>query len=140
MTARRGGQRGVIRMALLFAAFLASLSLVVWRQSRALEVLRATDEVRRERAVVEARRTALVRELDELESRGRITRLAEQEFGMRVPRGDEIVLLPLDGPTPARPTPLPAPTRVAGAKPGRASGGDPPGRPSGGAAVGGGGT
>lgn len=129
MTGRRGGQRGVIRVALLFAAFLASLSLVVWRQSRALEMLRAIDEVRRERAVVEAQRTALVRELDVLESRGRITRLAEQEFGMRVPHGDEIVLLPLDGPTPTRPSAPPAPTRVAGGSPGPSAGG-PPGRPS----------
>ncbi len=92
---RRGGARGVIRMALLFAAFLASLSLVVWRQSRALDVLRELDRVRRERAVVEARRASVVRELDVLEGRGRITRLVA-ERGMRVPRGDEIVLLPLD--------------------------------------------
>lgn len=101
-------------MALLFAAFLASLSLVVWRQSRALEVLRSIDATRRERAVVEARRTGLVRRLDGLESRARIARVAEERFGMRVPHGDEIMLLPLDGPTPVpRPVAPPAPTLVA---------------------------
>lgn len=93
--ARRSGGRGVIRLALLFAAFLASLSLVVWRQSQALELLRSIDGLRRERAVEEARRTELVRKVDALESRSRIVGLAAERFGMRVPAGDEIVLLPL---------------------------------------------
>ncbi len=95
--ARRSGGRGVIRMALLFAVFLGSLSLVVWRQSRALDLLRSIDSMRRERAVEEARRADLVRTVDALESRSRIVRLAAERFGMRVPAGDEIVLLPLSG-------------------------------------------
>ncbi|MEJ2186131.1 MAG: hypothetical protein P8Z36_09360, partial [Gemmatimonadota bacterium] len=93
--ARRTGGRGVIRLALLFAAFLGSLSLVVWRQSQALDLLRSIDSLRRERAVEEAKRTELVRKVDVLESRSRIVRLAAERFGMRVPAGDEIVLLPL---------------------------------------------
>lgn len=104
MAARRSG-RGVIRLALLFAAFLASLSLVVWRQSQALQLLRSIDGLRRERAVEEARRTELVRKVDALESRTRIVSLAAERFGMRVPAGDEIVLLPLSAaklPSPAR--------------------------------------
>ena len=120
---RRGGARGVIRMALLFAGFLASLSLVVWRQSQALDVLGELDRVRRERAVVEARRASLVRELDVLEGRGRITRLAA-EWGMRVPRGDEIILLPLDAASRYRVGP---PGVVAAAGPRRTERRGPPG-------------
>ncbi len=127
---RRRGPRGVIRMALLFAGFLASLSLVVWRQSRALDVLSELDELGRERAVLEARRAKLVRTLDVLESRSRIAELAARR-GMRLPGGDEIVLLPLDGRGPAK-----GPSRVAAARPDDGAGGlrvaerhEPPGGP-----------
>jgi len=69
----------------------------VWRQSQALDLLRSIDTVRRERAVEEARRTELVRRVDVLSSRSRIVQLASDRFGMHVPSGDEIVLLPLSG-------------------------------------------
>ena len=88
----------VIRTALLFAVLLASLTLVVWRQSRALELLRRTDAVRQERVVAEARRSALLRQVEELESRARVSEVARDRFGMRLPRGDEIVILPLVAP------------------------------------------
>lgn len=89
----------VIRTALLFATLLASLTLVVWRQSRALEVLRRLDETRRERVVEEARRSALQRRVEHLESRARVSEVAWDRFGMRLPEGDEIVILPLREPT-----------------------------------------
>lgn len=88
----------VIRTALLVAVLLASLTAVVWRQSRALEVLRLTEDARRERVVEEARRSALLRRVDQLESRARISALAHDRFGMRLPEGDEIVILPLAEP------------------------------------------
>lgn len=88
----------VIRTALLFALLLASLTLVVWRQSRALAVLRSVEETRRERVVEEARRSALRRRVEELESRARVSELARDRFGMRLPSGDEIVILPLRAP------------------------------------------
>ena len=89
----------VIRTALLFAVLLASLTMVVWRQSRALEVLRQLDEVRRARVVEEARRSALLRRVEQLESRARVSEVAHERFGMRLPEGDEIVILPLRPPT-----------------------------------------
>jgi cell division protein FtsL len=88
----------VIRTALLFATLLASLTLVVWRQSRALEVLRRLDEARRERVVEEAQRSALLRRVEQLESRARVSEEARDRFGMRLPEGDEIVILPLREP------------------------------------------
>lgn len=97
------GQPGVIRVALGFAALLASLSLVIWRQSRALEVLRALDGVRRERAVVEAERAALLQRIRRLESRSRVVAEAGERLGMHVPTGAEIVILPIGAASGAEP-------------------------------------
>lgn len=88
----------VVRTALLFALLLGSLTLVVWRQSHALAALRELEAVRRERVVEEARRAALSRRVEQLESRARISNVARKRFGMRLPSGDEIVILPLREP------------------------------------------
>jgi cell division protein FtsL len=84
----------VIRGVLLFFLLLGSLTLVVWRQSRALEMQRALETVRQERAVEESRRTALLRRAEQLESRTRVS-VAAGRMGMRLPSGDELVILPL---------------------------------------------
>ena len=107
----------VIRTALLFAVLLASLTLVVWRQSRALEVLRRLDDTRRERVVEEARRSALLRRVEQLESRSRVSEAARDRFGMRLPESDEIVILPLRPPATGlaqRSTPSPSAAVDAG--------------------------
>lgn len=90
------GQPGVIRVALGYAALLASLGLVVWRQSRALEELRGLDAVRRERAVAEAERAAVAQRIRRLESRSRVVAEAGSRLGMHVPSGEEIVILKLE--------------------------------------------
>ena len=90
----------VIRTALLFALLLGSLTVVVWRQSRALTVLRELDAVRRERVIEEARRSALVRRVEKLESRSRVSEAASSRLGMRLPSGEELVILPLGEPAP----------------------------------------
>jgi cell division protein FtsL len=92
----------LIRAGLLFLLLLGSLTLVVWRQSRALEMQRALEAVRRERAVEESRRTALLRRVEQLESRSRVSAAAGSRFGMRLPAGDELVILPLHGMVPPR--------------------------------------
>lgn len=92
-----------IRTALLFALLLGSLTLVVWRQSRALTVLRDMDHLKRERVVEEARRSALARRVEHLESRSRVSEAARERLGMRLPSGAEIVILPLTVPQPASP-------------------------------------
>lgn len=90
---------GAIRMGIAFALLFASLSLVVWRQSRALEALRALDAHRSDRALLEAERTELQRDIQRLESRSRILAVAGDRLGLRVPSADEIVIL--QEPTPA---------------------------------------
>jgi hypothetical protein len=94
---------GTIRVALAFAALLSSLSLVVWRQSRASEVLRELDELRSARAVAESERAALS---------ARIQGVVEERWGMRVPASGEMVTL-------LRPAPRAGDGRLAAAEGGR---------------------
>lgn len=88
---RRGS--GAIRMGIACAVLFASLSLVVWRQSRALEQVRLLDVARSSRALLEAERTQLQREIQRLESRSRILAVAGSRLGLRVPSAQEIVIL-----------------------------------------------
>lgn len=88
------GAQGTIRLALAFALLLASLTLVVWRQGRALEDLRVLDRTRSQRALAESERAALLSRIQHLESRARIVAVAGERLGMRIPTaGDEIVIL-----------------------------------------------
>jgi len=93
---------GLIRIALAFATLLGSMSLVVWRQSRALEILRDLHASRVERAIVEAERAELSRRAALLESRGHVVAAAAR-YGLRVPAASEIVILPLTEAAPAPP-------------------------------------
>jgi cell division protein FtsL len=92
------GAHGTIRVALAFAALLASLTLVVWRQGRALDALRALDRTRSERAVAESERAELVGRIQYLESRARIVTEAARRLGMRVPAAGEEMTILLRGP------------------------------------------
>lgn len=108
--------RGTLRFGVAAAALFAALSLVVWRQSRALEVLRRLDAVRAEQALLESEWARLRRELDGLESRPRIVQVAGDWLGLRPPAAKEIVILRL----PAVPLqPLAAGGRLAAAGGGR---------------------
>jgi cell division protein FtsL len=84
---------GAIRMSAALALLFASLALVVWRQSRALEELRALDAVRSERAVLQAERSDLQRDIQRLESRARIVAVAGERLKLRTPGAGEIVFL-----------------------------------------------
>jgi cell division protein FtsL len=88
---RRG--TGAIRMGIACALLFGSLSLVVWRQSRALEAMRGLDAARAERALLQAEHSELERDIQRLESRTRIVAVARERFGLRIPAGDEIVFL-----------------------------------------------
>ncbi|MBR9990994.1 MAG: hypothetical protein KFH98_14625 [Gemmatimonadetes bacterium] len=88
---RRG--TGAIRMGIACALLFGSLSMVVWRQSRALEELRGLDVARAERALLQAELSELQRSIQGLESRTRIAAVARERFGLRTPAGNEIVFL-----------------------------------------------
>lgn len=85
---------GTSLVAMAAAALLSSLSLVAWRQARAMEALEHLDDLRREVTLGEAERTDLLRRVHFLESRGRVVLEAEERLGMRLPRAGEIVYLP----------------------------------------------
>ena len=84
---------GTSMVALATAAFLASLSLVTWRQSRALEVLEELELVRREWALGIAERDELQSRVRVLESRGNVVPQARERMGMKMPAASEIVIL-----------------------------------------------
>ena len=93
------GHSGTIRLALSFAALLVSLTMVIRRQSHALEMLRSIDQMRGARVIVEAERAELTRRIQTLESRGRVVADARDRLGMHVPSAQEIVILPLHSST-----------------------------------------
>ncbi|HSJ14754.1 MAG TPA: hypothetical protein VK939_10065 [Longimicrobiales bacterium] len=89
--------QGTLRLALAFATLFGSLSLVVWRQSRALEVLRELDAARVERAILESERTGLARRIEELEGRARMLQVGAR-YGMHPAEASELVILRLPPP------------------------------------------
>lgn len=84
---------GTSMVALATAALLASLSLVAWRQARALEALERLDRFERELALGQAEETDLNSRIRILESRGRVIPEARKVLGMRPPTASEIVYL-----------------------------------------------
>jgi cell division protein FtsL len=85
-----------LRAALAVAALLASLSLVAWRQSRALERLGELDGARKEMALALAEGAELRRRIQYLESYGRVVAAARERLGMHVPDASEQVLLAVE--------------------------------------------
>jgi hypothetical protein len=84
---------GTSLVALAAAALLASLSLVAWRQARALEALERLDGIQGELGLGEAEQADLLARIRVLESRGRVVPEAREELGMRMPDAGEIVIL-----------------------------------------------
>ena len=80
-------------LALGFSGLLSALSLVTWRQSRAFEALADLDRVERSLSLAESERTELVRRIQGLDSRTRISAVAQERLGMHRPEASEMVLL-----------------------------------------------
>ncbi len=84
---------GTLMATLALAVLLASLSMVTWRQTRALEDLADLDLLRREISLLTAERNELGNRIQVLESRGRVVAEARERLGMRTPDAGEIVWL-----------------------------------------------
>ncbi|HEX9885563.1 MAG TPA: hypothetical protein VGA70_03705 [Longimicrobiales bacterium] len=85
-------------VALAGATFLASLSLVTWRQGRALEALATLERVREEVVLAQEESGELARSIQYLESRSHLVPAARERLGMHTPGASEIVLLQGDLP------------------------------------------
>ena len=79
--------------ALGFSGLLSALSLVTWRQSRAFEALAELDGVERALSLAESERAELLRRIEGLDSRTRISSVAQERLGMHRPTDSEMVLL-----------------------------------------------
>ncbi len=76
-----------------FSGLLSALSLVTWRQSRAFEALAELDRLERSLSLAESERTELDRRIQGLDSRTRISSIAQERLGMHRPDASEMVLL-----------------------------------------------
>lgn len=88
------GLAGTSMVALAVAAFLASLSLVSWRQRQALDTLQRVDSLQQECTLEAATREELENRIRHLESRSRLVAEAERRLGMREASSSDIVILP----------------------------------------------
>lgn len=88
------GLAGTSLVALAVAAFLASLSLVSWRQRQALDTLGHLEALRQECALKAADRDELESRIRYLESRGRVVSEVVERLGMRKAVSSDIVILP----------------------------------------------
>jgi cell division protein FtsL len=95
---RRGVSLRLVQTTVAAVGLVAALSLVVWRQGRALEALAELDVARREKALLIADQAELERRIQQLESRARVVPEARNVLGMRTPEAAEIVILPGEAP------------------------------------------
>lgn len=82
---RRPGGSTVVTLGV--ALLLGSLSLVMWRQARAMETLAEVDALQREQALARAEGEELRRRIQVLESRGRVVPAANSRLGMEIAPG-----------------------------------------------------
>ncbi len=78
-------------VALGFSGLLAALSLVTWRQSRAFESLAELDRLEKSLSLAESERAELLRRVQGLDSRTRISSVAQERLGMHRPDASEMV-------------------------------------------------
>jgi cell division protein FtsL len=92
---KRSRRAGVPAMVLGFLFVLGAAALVIWRQTKSVEMERRVRAVQEEQAIAEAERLALIKQIQTLSSRARITRVARERLGMHLPADSEIVFLPV---------------------------------------------
>ena len=88
---------GTSMIALAVAALLASLSLVSWRQVKALEAMERVDSLRQEHVLDVAVREDLEGRILHLESLGRVAPDAERRLGMKKAATSDVVRFPVEG-------------------------------------------
>ncbi len=83
------GHATLPRVAVCVAVFLASLSLVAWRQGQAITVMTEVQQLEFDIQLKRADNDDLRGSIQYLESRTRVTEEAREKLGMRVPDASE---------------------------------------------------
>ncbi len=81
-------------LALGFSTLLSALSFVTWRQARAFGAMAELDGVERSLSLAVSEQAELRRRIQSLDSRARISSIAQERLGMHRPDDSEMVLLP----------------------------------------------
>lgn len=92
---RRRRRRAFLGRAFLVLVLAGSLTSVVWRQTEGVARQRELTRIQNETSIAEAERVEWANRIQALQTRARITRVAQQRLGLHVARDDEVVLLPV---------------------------------------------
>ena len=92
---RRERRRGALGKGLVVLCMAGSLVSVVWRQTEGVARQREVARLENETSIAEAERVEWANRIQALQTRARITRVAQQRLGLHVARDDEVVLLPV---------------------------------------------
>lgn len=92
---KRARRRAFLGRAFFVLAVAASLASVVWRQTEGVARQRELTRIQNETSIAEAERVEWANRIQALQTRARITRVAQQRLGLHVARDDEVVLLPV---------------------------------------------
>jgi hypothetical protein len=92
---KRARRRAFLKQAAFVLAVAGSLASVVWRQTEGVTRQRELTRIQNETSIAEAERVEWANRIQALQTRARITRVAQQKLGLHVARDDEVVLLPI---------------------------------------------
>jgi hypothetical protein len=90
---KRGRRRAAVGRFFMVLFLAASLVSVVWRQTEGVARQRELTRIQNETGIAEAERVEWANRIQALQTRARITRVAQQRLGLHVARDDEVILL-----------------------------------------------
>lgn len=92
---RRANRRAFLGRSFVVLFVAGSLVSVVWRQTEGVARQRELTRIENETSIAEAERVEWANRIQALQTRARITRVAQQRLGLHVAHDDEVVLLPV---------------------------------------------
>lgn len=90
---KRERRRAFLGRAFVVLFVAACLVSVVWRQTEGVARQRELSRIEAETSIAEAERVEWANRIQALQTRARITRVAQQRLGLHVARDDEVILL-----------------------------------------------
>ena len=91
---KRARRRAFLGRVFFVLAVAGSLTSVVWRQTEGVARQRELTRIQNETSIAEAERVEWANRIQALQTRARITRVAER-LGLHVARDEEVILLPV---------------------------------------------